>query len=43
MTRQLKNEENEKIMVGPGIRRETWKNLQNEKHTLLDLKNGEKR
>ena len=42
MSRKLTNEENEKIMVGPGIWRETWKNVQNEKHALQDLENGEK-
>jgi hypothetical protein len=31
MSRQLTNKENEKIMVEPGIWRETWKNVQNEK------------
>ena len=29
-------------MVGPGIWRETLKNLQNEKHTKQDLDYGEK-
>ena len=29
-------------MVGPGIWRETLKNVQNEKHTLYDLEYGEK-
>ena len=29
-------------MVGPGIRRETLKNVQNEKHPLQDLDSGEK-
>ena len=28
MSRKLTNEENEKIMVGPGKWRETWKNVQ---------------
>ena len=41
MSRKLTNEENEKIMVGPGIWQETWKNMQNEKHTLQELENGE--
>ena len=35
MLRKLTNEENEKIMVGSGIRRKIWKNLQNrETHTV---------
>jgi hypothetical protein len=34
MSTKLTIEENEKIMVGTGIWRETWKNVQNEKHTL---------
>ena len=42
MLRKLTNEENEKITVEPGIWRETWKKVQNEKHTLQDLENGEK-
>ena len=29
-------------MVGPGICRETMKNVQNEKHTLQDVEYGEK-
>ena len=29
-------------MVGPGIWRETLKNVQNEKHTLQDLEYGDK-
>ena len=29
-------------MIGPGIWQETLKNVQNEKHTLYDLKYGEK-
>ena len=33
MSRKLTIEENEKIMVGHGIWRETSKNVQNEKHT----------
>ena len=42
MSRKLTKEENEKIMVESGILRETWKNVQNEKDTLLDLENREK-
>ena len=42
MLRKLTNEENKKIMVGPGIWRETFKNVKNEKHTLQDLQNGRK-
>ena len=35
MLRKLTNEENEKIMVGSGIWRKIWKNLQNrETHTV---------
>ena len=42
MSRKLTNEENEKNMVGTEIWQETWKNVQNEKHTLQDLDCGEK-
>jgi hypothetical protein len=35
MSRKLTNEENEKGMIGSGICRETWKNVENrETHTV---------
>ena len=46
MSRQLTNKENEKIMVEPGIWRETWKNVQNEKthcRTWKMTRNSKKR
>ena len=42
MKRKVKNEENEKFMVGPGKWRETWKHMQKTKHTLQELEYGEK-
>ena len=42
MSRKLTNEENEKVMVGPGIWREKWNNVHNEKHTLQNIEKGEK-
>ena len=42
MSTKMTNDENEKTMVGPGKLRETCKNVQNEKQTLLDLENREK-
>ena len=42
MSKKLTNEENEKIMVGSGIWRETLKSMENEKCTLQDLQYGEK-
>ena len=33
MSRKLTNEENEKIVVGPEMWRETWKNVQKKRNT----------